>query len=766
MTASVPQQASATARGLVPTRTDLTDLALAVGLVTLGVVGFDSAFGGDEAYIVGLPAVLAGAVVGYLVAKLRPPILVGAAAGIVAFFLLGGAIALRGDALGGALPSADVLSGLVDGTVNGWARLITTVPPAGQAGNLLAIPYLAGFAGAFLTVVAALLVRRWPVCVAPPVVVLALSVLFGVKEPASLLLQGGLFGMITIGWLTLRVDRTNRPAVLHPSHTRLAGSVGLLVVGMLGAFAVGPRLPFAGANDRYVLREHVQPPFDPSQYPSPLGRFRKFHGPEGTVLAADTVLFTVEHLPAGHAVRLAVMDAYDGFVWRASEAGSSIGGTYLRVGDHIPGARAGEPASARFTMGELTARDAARDFVWIPTFGSPTGIGFGGPNADALRESFRFNRVTDTAASPRPLAKGDEWTVDANVADRPSDEELATLPAASIEVTAPAGYQDNEDLVQLAQEWAGEASAPYEQVVSLSQNLAAVGAVNDGDADHPIASGHSLARLSSFLLMSQPQGNDEQFAAGVAFLASGLGIPTRVVLVAQPRGTGAVEVHPDDIRAVVEVALEGAGWVALPPIEPQNDPTKQAAKDQPKLDEPVQPPPPTTIAPPNTVPDEPDEQAPDIDASSGKDSSVARMLGVIVGVIKVVSIPLIVIFGPALVVIGLKARRRSRRRTTGPAAARIAGGWNEVIDLARDLGTPVPPKATRREIGRFAAVGSVATLAEEVDAAVFGHADPQDADAEALWNRVDEARAEMLAGKSRAERIRANVSLTSLRGTR
>lgn len=760
MTAPGPREAEARP-SLRPTKGDLTDLSFALALVALGVVGFDSAFGGAEAFTVGLPAMVVGAAVAYLVAKLRPPILVGAAVGILALFLFAGALALRDDALAGVLPSLDVFSGLVDGTVNGWARLITTVPPAGEAGNLLAIPYLAGFAGGYLTVLAALLVRRWPLCVAPPVAVLALSVLFGVKEPASLFLQGGLFGAVTIGWLALRVDRTNRPAVLHPSRTRLVGSVGLLAVGVVGAFVIGPRLPFADANERYVLREHVQPPFDPSQYPSPLGRFRQLRGADKERLLPDPV-FTVEGLPPGEPVRVAVMDAYDGFVWRASEAGSAIGGTYQRVGDRIPGAAAGKSATVRFTMGSL----AKKDSVWIPTFGSPTAISFTGPNAGTLREEFRFNRTTDTAASPVALAEGDVWEVTANRPEPPSVEKLRTLSAAAIRVEPPAGYEDSSEIIQLAQQWAGDASTPYTQVEALIAELSKVGATNDGEP--PIASGHSFARLSSFLLASQPQGNDEQFAAAIAYLATGLRIPARVVLEFIPKGAGKgpVEVARDDARAVVEIALDGAGWVALPPIEPQAVLTTQAAAQIPENTEVVQPPPPTTIAPPNSIPDEPESEATDAEGDDGDKVGVLQILGVILRALKVASIPLVVIFGPALVVIGLKGRRRKRRRTTGAAAQRIAGGWDEVIDLARDLGTPVPPKATRREIGRFAAVGGVATFAEEVDAAVFGHADPHDGDADALWNRVDEVRDEMLAGRGRAERLRAKVSLTSLRSGR
>ena len=80
--------------------------------------------------------------------------------------------------------------GLADGVVNGWIRLLTTLPPAGRAGELAAVPYLCGFVGGALTVA---LARRYPrrvFCLLPPGLVLVASVLMGTKEPASLLLQG------------------------------------------------------------------------------------------------------------------------------------------------------------------------------------------------------------------------------------------------------------------------------------------------------------------------------------------------------------------------------------------------------------------------------------------------------------------------------------------------------------------------------------------------------------------------------------------------
>ena len=113
----------------------------------LGVVGFRTTFSGGEELLVGVPAVLLGTALGYVLVKLRVPLVIGVALAAATFFLFGGPIALHDRAVPGSCPVPDALTGLADGMVNGWNRLLTTLPPAGQAGDLLAIPYLCGYVG-------------------------------------------------------------------------------------------------------------------------------------------------------------------------------------------------------------------------------------------------------------------------------------------------------------------------------------------------------------------------------------------------------------------------------------------------------------------------------------------------------------------------------------------------------------------------------------------------------------------------------------------
>jgi len=75
--------------------------------------------------------------------------------------------------------------------------------------------------------------------------------------------------------------------------------------------------------------------------------------------------------------------------------------------------------------------------------------------------------------------------------------------------------------------------------------------------------------------------------------------------------------------------------------------------------------------------------------------------------------PILVWAGPPILVIlalmggvlGWKWRRRHKRRTVGTPANRYAGGWRELVDLARDAGVAMPPGKTRQQQADLLLVG-------------------------------------------------------------
>ena len=98
-----------------------------------------------------------------------------------------------------------------------------------------------------------------------------------------------------------------------------------------------------------------------------------------------------------------------------------------------------------------------------------------------------------------------------------------------------------------------------------------------------------------------------------------------------------------------------------------------------------------------------------------------------------------------------KGVRRRRRRSASPASAAYLGGWNELLDTARDLGVAVPSASTRPAQAR--ALGVPTTLAREADIAVFTPSEP--APAEPFWDarrRRAQARRLGLAGLAQGAR--------------
>ena len=113
----------------------------------------------------------------------------------------------------------------------------------------------------------------------------------------------------------------------------LSGVVEILLGAALGlASLVGGNLPGTDA-ERTVLRTYVQPPFDITQYPSPLVGFRKYT--EGAKKVWDQELFSVQGAQSGSLIRIAVLDDYSGTVWSAAGTSGGSGFNFRKVGGTI-----------------------------------------------------------------------------------------------------------------------------------------------------------------------------------------------------------------------------------------------------------------------------------------------------------------------------------------------------------------------------------------------------------------------------------------------
>ena len=780
------------------------------GLGVLGVLalyGFQAAYGGSAYLLAGGVGLVLGLGVAWWSARSRQPVIVVAAVTLVVFFLFGGAVATPEQAVGGVLPAPGTVFDLVDGAIQGWARLLTTTPPVGDAANLLAVPYLCGLLCGVVALSVASRSRVPHAAVVAPVAVLALSILFGTREPASLLLQGALFGAVAVAWISHVQRQRRRVDVGNRRRRRWVGGAAILVLAAVAALLFGDAIPGAGTRPRLVLRDYTEPPFDPADHPSPLASYRRFtngeplgaeaeQGPEEPPVRdgwRSTPLFSVRGLPADQRIRLATLDTYDGVVYRVG-AGQGSSGFFQRVGERIPNEASGSEVEVRIDV--LGDGGAGYRDIWLPTVDGLTGLRFVGEpdRAAELADSLRLNVDTRTAAVPVRLRPGDRYEMTMVPTSLPAEEELIGAAASDTErqelarveaVLAAAREFADRQMCDKAGEQVvtdgADAGSFYRQVQAIAGNLRSCGGLSDGRSSKVRSEpGHHAARLGAMVGEDQLAlvGNGEQFAPLAALMSDAIGVPSRVVMgfrsraesnewrTADERGLAphrdTYEVMGADVTAWIEVALEGVGWVPIPDVTPVDAEPESRPRPQPREPENDPPPPPPSIPPG-------EEELAETDRMSERepvdDDEGFTIPGWLIKVGLAVATPLAVLASITGLIAGLKARRRTRRRSTGDAASRVDGGWQEIVDLATDLGSPIPDRVTRREGATFMARPDVLGLARHADRVTFGPDASTDVEVDRYWDEVDAVRTGMVAELSRFDRWKALVSLSSLRGS-
>lgn len=748
---------------LAPTREDLVDAAFSLLLVALALYGFRTTYSGWLFLTAGVAGTLLGLLIAHLANALRQPLIALAGMSAAVFFLLGGAVALHGTAIAGVLPSGATLRGLADQSVHGWKDLLTTLPPVDGSGPLLVLPYLLGLLGGVSALSLARRTRPPLSPIAAPLLVLMLVILLGSNTPAALLLQGAFFGVFALAWAAVRGHRL-RPPLQNGSGrtTRFATAVALLAVAAAGAAVVGPHVPGVGDNQRLVLRNYVAPPFDVGQYPSPLAAFRRYTKPADQTLYSTT-LFHISGLPSGTLVRIATLDDYDGDTWRASNQQSAPGvvpDTFQRVGTSIDNPNHGSAISYAVTIGK------GYSGVWLPDVGALIELDFTGTDAQAHSDYFRYNLATGTGVVPDGLRSGDSYHARAVTSGSAPLRSSDVLASSGAIVTANAAFLHSQ-----AVQWSGGSGGPTQRVLALARYLYSRGKYSDGEPPNQhYLPGHYEGRLQRFVNdPTDPQivGDDEQYAAAYALMINSLGIPARVVLGAKLEAGG--DVKGRDVHAWVEVQLADGTWRTVPTDTFMNrDSRPQQHPPQPQHVAPnVVVPPPSQVKPRSTLAD---ADAADTRSSLSQNKRAAArhsgsggVPGWIIAAARWGGPPVGLLALVCGLIIGLKARRRHARRTRGTPANRLARGWHEILDHARDLGASIPYGHTRREQALLLAAHDVAPLARAADAHVFGADDPTAETAVAYWLEVDAARKRMSSGVGTWARVRAALSIASLR---
>ncbi|HQK30839.1 MAG TPA: transglutaminase domain-containing protein [Phycicoccus sp.] len=736
-----------------PSFADLVDGAFILALGLIALWGFRTTFDSPRFLVVGAVGLVLGIAVAHVANVLRQHWLVLALMIVVTFFLFGGAVALSSEAIAGFVPNGTVLGKLARLTVNGWKDLLTTLPPVDGSGQFLVLPYLLALAFGAATFLWARRVESpsWPVLL--PVVLLGIVILMGTLQPAGLLVQGLGFAVVAFLWVVLRRRRGLRVVGTGAGMRSQAVIAAVVLAAAVGLGAVtGGHLPGTD-GPRTVLRTYVEPPVFVSPLPSPLVGFRKYT--EGAQKVWDQELFTVEGVKAGSLLRIAVLDDYSGTVWNAAGVSGGSVGTFRRVGQTIApvdGMTDAKPQRSTLTVGAAYAglSDASN---WVPTMGYPTSMVFSGARAKELAASLVYNPATGQAIVTERLRAGDKVTVEAApVSVAPKTLAVASGSGVSSEAT--------QVVAAKAVKWAEKKPTPWDQLQAVAGTLKN-GAYSDGTktGETQYLPGHGVARTTTFLTRQQIVGNDEQYASTYALMANSLGVPARVVMGAVVPDGGSV--RGEDVHAWVELRGADGRWYAVPnaTFMPDRDKTPQqqpraTAKDSNSADVP----PPNSQRPPGSV----DATYATTSAKVRPPTVLERLAAMPAWVwllIKVIGYPLLVLGFIVTVLALARAVRRRRRQGTGAPSRRMAQGWRDLVDHARDLGIKVPAGLTRMEQADI--VGHQG-LARAADRAVFGYGEPESGVVQAYWDNCKKAKSEVRRGVTRRRRLGRLFSVRGL----
>ncbi|HEX4443160.1 MAG TPA: transglutaminase domain-containing protein [Galbitalea sp.] len=722
------------------TRQAWIDIAVLSVLSLLGILGFETSFGGPGFLVASIGGLVVGVAVALLGFQFGVGIPLTAIAGVVAYFLFGTAIAVPSLGIGFVVPTLNSLGSLAIGAAYGWKDILTLTTPIGAPAYISAVPYVASW---FVGIVFATLVVRWlprhprsswryAVALAGPIALYVVGVLVGTDQPVLAGIRGISFAIITLVWLGWRRS-ANQSASTSANRAllrrKLIGTVVIVAIAAVVAGGIGAVIP-PTSYARYVLRDKITPPFDPLQYPSPLSAFRYY-----TKTAAKTTLFTVTGLKSGDLIRLATLDSYTGQVWNVvgTDSNSDGSGTFDLVGSQLPTQSAQTPESKR----TITVAVDGYAGVWIPVVGDPQSLVVRGT---AAGEDVHYNPVTGTAAltgSAGGVAKGARFELTAEVPRIPSAGTLENTVTAS--PTLPAVYAIDAISAQAEKHEGSTSSSNYHKLSSLATYLK-TGYLSHGTTASPSASGHGANRM---IAMFPPNGvlvgDAEQYASAFALEARALGLPARVVMGFKPKvtaGQRTVTVVGSDVTAWDEVDFQGVGWVPFFPT-----PTKTGTP-------PKTPPPPVSqtvnqSVQPNRVGQPQNNVLSPVAIKKPKSKPSGFVIpGWVFLSAGIVALALLIYFVPLLVIGTLKRRRRRRRENEGRGDERAAGAWDELTDSIAELGYRVPrgqtrlnaARAVQRQFASDAAGPTLVEFAAMTDEAVFSGEDVSTESVTLAWN--------------------------------
>ena len=719
----------------------------------------------------------------------------------MAQLVIGPSLACPETTVAGMIPTAATVTAGARATVTSFKTLIAVMPPVGLTDG-------AGMAlwtsGVWLSLAAGSLITassvRLRLCAPVPVALMGVaSALLGVSRHETAVWHGAGGIMVTatvVTWAALRVrrqphteqhvyagqtahaDRFTHANQLHtgqPVHAHTLRLSGMLTVSTLAAAAVCMAFP---AQHRFALRDWYNPPLQLTQITSPLSRMRGYLRHH-----ADDVMLTVSGLPGGTAVRVAVMDVFDGTLWNlAAAVNEHADSRFRRIGAAVPhddpalpaDTAAGRPFTARMVIGT-----GWKDW-WLPLAGNPDTIRFAHAR---YAQHLYMDTATQTALMAGGLTPGMAYTVTGTLPRTPSRARLDRAAAARLighdpqhvpevvrqaavtlssgsTVTAQSTRENSHQTDQLSHAPAGRTAR------ILAERLAAVGWFSHGgDGEYASPPGHGYARLTQMFSRTILIGDSEQYASAMALMARTLGIPSRVVLGFTVPQQHTVRFTGADLHAWTEINLQRAGWVAFDPVPDESRHPAQEPAQTFSDPEPV----PQQLPPPLPRPLKDETPPNSAHASGGEDAHPADLrqqspaaAGRLAALILLATSPIWLASGVMALLLSIRARALARQRGEGTPRMRVLAGWQVLVALARRSGISLPAGATRPAqaavLTQILAEPTALTLAQRADEAAFAGRQPTAQQAARFWKDVDRMRAIILARQPPLRRLYARLA--------
>jgi hypothetical protein len=463
------------------------------------------------------------------------------------------------------------------------------------------------------------------------------------------------------------------------------------------------------------------------------------------------VLHLVTDRPSSGYLAMAILDHYDGGIWRFNT-------TFEPTGGRVPSAPAGSPApipgAPVANIGQRATVLTPLPLPLLPVLDRPVRVRGVNATVDGATGMLLSRAAASRAGTYSVVSAAPIMTLGAvPPGDGVGTAAGLTSPATAADLAVPAGSQAAVGkALSFLSTISGRRPAPtvgflQAGIDSLHADEGWIDPTAPPTGKHSLSAtkpgGTSLAEVISAVTITR-SATPEQFATFLAVTARYLGVPARVVTGFRAESTSSPTVLPAGDHVVtnrqawtwVEIPVSGLGWVVADPTPDQRVPAPMLPPESAQPAQAQPSPPQANAVPANRITGGHAVAKPAPINLRASHHFSAWLLALIVAAGAALVAALV---GPAVAAGRRLSRRRARRRGDAPALA--VGAWLEVLDSLQQAGMVAGAGATSAEVaaeaGRHfgpevaAPIQDVGDLAER---AVFCHrAPPDEDDADRAW---------------------------------